>query len=439
MENRPVTRTELQPNLARARAVAQFQVGSSQAPSVGESGGEGRPGLATAGSVLGGDAEPDGPGCEGEREGALGTLTSYCPHSRKDAVFLARLERLGSSFELRSRLRPHAVCERIAICGCRVYTDPEIVTEEYEDGSRAARWTGIVLCNRAGCAACGATKARKFHDAVLRTLSMGGRWQHVTLTVPHHLGESWATVYERLMHGLRAISKGQAGKLMRELVTATIRATETTRSPRFGWHVHCHCLWRIDREQFLPTLRRNCLLTPAEVETLARDWALATGAEVDQGVTLGMALNAEHEGERRQGADYVSKIAAEMSGAGKSARSNNWTLGEVYHLAADGDAPAVQLVREYQEQTKGRRLYQLDRRAQRLHDAAPELPELRVTAKWVTPIDRLEFRALSRGERFRGEPLACYLPLEVAARCRGDPTDAVLDTIYDLAGGFEEA
>jgi hypothetical protein len=206
-------------------------------------------------------------------------------------------------------------------------------------------------------------------------------------------------------------------------VSATIRATETTWSMRAGWHVHLHLMWRLER----PMLQ-------AERWIVRSHWAESTGASLRHGCTFGLHFECSDDQRRRQAASYISKIADEMSGAHKSAHPEHWTLGELYQRAAE-DPDFVPLVQHYQQQTKGRRLYQLDRRAKLLHDAAPELPHLRVAHTWVTVVDRMEFRALSRLERFGGDALACYLPLEVAIRARGDPRSWVEDTIYSLISG----
>lgn len=368
-----------------------------------------------------------GPPVELDREdGTLGRITGYCPDRINPAPSCGpvadteRLNRLSSSYELRARLRSHAADARIAKCGSVVYTDPTLITDEMEDGSREARWSGIVLCNRAGCPVCGAAKAKRFRESVLRTLSSGGLWQHVILTVPHTPGEEWSEVYERLLNGVRASTKGLTGRVVMEEVDASIRATESTWSTRSGWHVHLHVLWKLRRP-----------LLDEERAIMARQWSETTGAHPVHGCMFGLAFNCVLEQKRRQAASYISKIASEMSGCGKSAHPEHWTLGELYHRACE-DETFVPLVQEYQMATKGRRLYQLDRRAQALHDTAPELPERVVVRSWITVVDRVEFRGLSQRERFGGDVLATYLPLEVAIRARGDPRDQIEDTIYGL-------
>lgn len=457
-QNRPQTRSERAPEVARSVGIPNLShlVGTAQEPSVGESGGEGRPGR-----VLGGECValtlPDSTESIASRPGndaGLGSLTGYCPAAQNSGTLAEQpagsssswgtsaglppergtpqgpaLDGLLSSFELRSKLRRHATSPRIAICGARVFGDPSIVTEETEDGDRHVRWTGIVLCNRAGCPVCGAAKARKFHRQVLRTLQAGGHWQHVVFTVSHH-HESWERVYWRVMDGLRAMSKGIVGRLVRQQVRATIRATESTWARRHGWHVHLHVLWKLSRP-----------LLEEEKRLVRQKWHESTGASFEHGAAFGACFHCLQDADRRQAAKYLAKLALELAGAAKSAKPGHFNLGELYHEAANGamlpgGMVAVGLVREYQRQTKGKRLYQLDRRAKLLHDAAPPIPEQKVVRTWITPIDRIEFSALSRGERRCGEALACYLPLEVAARARGDPTDAVLDVLYDLLQGF---
>lgn len=349
-------------------------------------------------------------------DAALGSLTGKCLDSVETAVDADDgLIRLSGSYELRAKLRPIAVSDRIKKCGRVVHTDPCIVTTEYKTGEREARWVGICLCNRAGCPVCGAVRARKFHHDVLRVLSMGGLWHHVILTVPHTPDETWSRVYERLLDGLRACSKGAVGAIVMPGVEASIRATETTWSVRSGWHVHLHVLWRVKRA-----------LLPEEQAILAREWSASTGAHEVHGCRFGMAFDARKEGDRRMAAAYLTKIACEISGSGKQSHPEHWTLGELYQRATEGEY--VALVQQYQEQTKGRRIYQLDRRAARLRDAAPELPEREVVAEWVTQVDRKEFRLLAKSER--KDPMAIYLPLEVAAKSRGDPSDAIDEHVW---------
>lgn len=361
----------------------------------------------------------------GAESGALGSLTGYCPHRRISAD--SRDVGLASEFEVRALLRQYATDSRIAVCGARVYGDPVLVTTEYEGGERRAHWTGVILCNRAGCPVCAGIRARRFGERVRRTLGAGGRWLHVTFTVPHRRCDDWSRVYERLLTGVRELTHGQCGRVvMRDLVLATIRATETTWSQRSGWHVHFHCLWHVRRS-----------LLPAERALVSEHWARTTDADLQHGVHFGAEFNCDVDGDRQRAAQYVSKLAAELSGACKVAQSEHWSLGEMFARAAEGDSMFVSLIREYQQATKGRRIYQLDRRAVRLHDAAPELPGPAVVAVWRTCLHREEFGGLARIERRARDRLSVYLPLEVAQRCRGDPSEDVWDTVNSLLQGLD--
>jgi hypothetical protein len=358
---------------------------------------------------------------------ALGSLTGYYPDSEKTAEYEAEQRaRLLESYELRTKLRTHAADERIAVCGTRVFGDPAVVCQELGSGERRAHWSGVILCNRAGCSVCGAVRARKFGDRVRRTLAAGGTWQHVIATVPHRRGDSWASVYERLLIGLQDLSRGKAGKVHNGLLEASIRATETTWSARNGWHVHFHLLFKIRREYL-----------EAEKMLIREQWSQFTNAALEHGLRFGACFDCDQPEQAGAAASYVSKLAAELSGHGKRAHAEHWTMGEVFRRAAHGEPLFVGLLREYQTATKGRRIYQLDRRAKLLHDQAPELPELVVVQEWRTTVERAEFSGLSRAERFGREPLAVYLPLEVAIAARGDPAEHVCGAIDDLLRAFD--
>lgn len=416
--------------------------GCSVNASVGEPG-VGPPGLASVASLRGGgsvarpcsaDERPCGIvqprgncGCQSPEAGGVSReLTGYCPDAGKQPQASPdALAHLASEYEIRARLRPAVADQRVAKCGCVVFGDPAIVTTEYGDGSRKARWSGVILCNRAGCPVCGAIRARRFGEKVRRTLGSGGIWQHVILTVPHSPRDSWSAVYDRALEGVRELTKGQSGKTLRGLLEATIRATETTWSARSGWHVHFHCLWRLRRP-----------LMAAEFEVIEQQWCDRTGAAKGYGMRLGARFNCDDDGQRHMAAGYISKLSAEISGAAKSAHPEHWSMGEIFsraaHAADEDDRMFIDLVDEYQASTKGRRIYQLDRRAMRLHDAAPELPERTIVNEWRTSVSRGDFSGLSIVERRKRVWDAIYLPLEVASTARGDPALHIAEVIDDL-------
>lgn len=359
--------------------------------------------------------------------GALGSSPATAhPASKEPDSQPDRLAALQDSYALRTQLRRHAADKRIAVCGTRVFGDPVVVTQELGSGERRAHWKGVILCNRVGCSVCGAVRARRFGERVQRMLQAGGDWQHVIFTVPHSRRDAWGDVFERLLQGLRDLSKGTSGYVLKTVVKATARATEDTWGMRAGWHVHFHVLWQLGRP-----------LLEAERQLLGERWAQVTGAHAEYGMRFGACFNCDQADQRAKAARYVSKLAAELSGTAKQAHPEHFSLGDIMRRAAAGDPRFVALLREYQTAAKGRRLYQLDRRARQLHDAAPELPELTVLREWHTSVDRAEFSGLSRAERYGGEPLAVFLPLEVATRTRGDPSDDVADVVGALLQAFD--
>ena len=390
----------------------------------------------------------------------LGSYTGYCPQTEKTALvaivpndrpwervnaFCARLEK---GHELRAQLRKHAINPRIAICGTRVFGDPTIVTRDMSTGDRRAHYTGVILCNRTGCPVCCEVKARRFEEQVLRMLGAGattkfktievdgekdsivclnGQWQHVICTVAHTAGDSWASIYDRLLDGLRELSKGVAGKVMFHLVNATARGTETTYSFDNGWHPHFHILWHVSRP-----------LLEAEKALIKDYWARRTGAHPEHGLKFGRLFDCTASvDDPREAARYVAKLGHEISGGYKHPLPGHFLLAEVFDRAAQGDRHFIGLVQEYQQATHGRRLWQLDRRATRLRDHSPELPELIISAEYVTTIDRLEFSGLSRIERSGLDRLAVYWPLEAAIMTRGDPAAAIGETVTALLQQFD--
>jgi hypothetical protein len=127
-----------------------------------------------------------------------------------------------------------------------------------------------------------------------------------------------------------------------------------------------------------------------------------------------------------------------LSGVAKHAHCEHWSMGDIFYRAAHTKEPLyLALVNEYQGATKGRRIYQLDRRAMRMHDAAPELPERTVIQEWRTSVDRDEFGGLSRAERHQRIWDALYLPLEVAATTRGDPASLIAEQIDGLLQSYD--
>lgn len=367
------------------------------------------------------------------QEGALVSLTGYCPTSRNHAESDSERqteyevqERLLWEYETRALLRPHAADQRIGGCGARVYTDPFIVTREFASGARRAHWSGIVLCNRMGCPVCGRLRAQRFGQQVQRTLGAGGLWQHVVMTVSHTIDDSWESIYERLLEGVRSLTRGTCGRAIMPIVEATIRATEATWSFFRGWHVHFHVLWRLRRE-----------LQPGEKELVNKQWAAETGADLEQGIYWGGLFDCSKSSESEQAAKYVSKMSLELAGYAKKASPTHWHIYEIYDKAAKGDIRFIDLVQQYQRATKGKRLYQFDRRAARIRDAAPQLPELVVTAEWRTPVYREEFAGLSRIERYGRDRLATYLPLEIAMTARGDPAGDVDEQINLLLQSYD--
>lgn len=418
------------------------------------------------------------------RDGALGSLTGYSRNSQKQGTpapepqadndrprdadrFLIAAEReitprdenrqlsLAKRYELRTKTRDKSLVARIRKCGTRIYDDPTICTRELGNGDRTAHWCGVIQCQRAGCPWCGGKKADKFGKQALRVLNQagtveGGRQivQHVISTVPHLLSDPLEVVYDRLLDGVAALSKHR----LMQRVTFTMRAAEFTWGPEYGWHAHAHSVWGLDPEWWRKYAMRLELAYPgamsrfergpkrppllkAEKQLLSKVWAENTGADLEHGLKFGAAFDCRFEWGRERAARYISKLGHELRGTGK--KTKNFSLAEIFERAAKGDPLFVRLMREYQQATTGRRLYQIDKRAKKLHDASEPLPEEIILKEWVTVVDRAEFSGLSRIERFGRDRLAVYWPIDAAATARGDPAVDIQQTIDSLLRAFD--
>lgn len=279
---------------------------------------------------------------------------AHGPSAAADAAAGARARR-ARAYELRAALRPLAVSRRVALCARHTWTDPTLTVHERADGSRTASWHGVISCERAhSCPVCAQKRAaRRAADVVGLVAGLGGRWQMVTLTVPHHAGEPLALVLDRLHRAWRGVRTHRATRGAWEArVTASVRAVEVTHGPN-GWHPHIHVLWRSEE------------WTGGEREALEAAWCAATGAVPGVGVVWSRPLEPGADGAAVAG--YVSKAGLEVAGVAKDctpegapAPRSVWTLAA---RAAAGDAPSVERWREYQRAMARRRVFELDDRS----------------------------------------------------------------------------
>lgn len=330
---------------------------------------------------------------------------------------------LSYAYELRSLLRPLQESFRVRFCGCgTVSGDPELVVREFgKAGERRAHWKGIMLCQRQyACPVCATRRqAERLSevDAMMRA-DRNARYQMVTLTLRHHLGQSLASLLVLLFAAWRRV---RATRRVREIfsrrVNATARSLEVTFGFRNGWHPHIHLLLQTSE------------WTAEEQATLAEEWERALPGMTERGVAVvwSTPMTASHAGRAR----YIAKLAGELAGIAKQPKRGNVGVWELARAALH-DAGARALWREYVTAMRGRRVLELDERAKALAKVGAETST--PTSEWIIPLVHEEYRALAALEkRF---PRVLWQVLEAARTAGADPPGvarALIDKLLPLA------
>lgn len=310
-------------------------------------------------------------------------------------------------YRLRASLRRYAVSRRVVDCGRRAIADaPAVVLQSFDDGTHAAHWSGVLRCGRQhSCPVCALAKTadRAAELDAMMAADPLGRWQVVTLTMRHELGEPLHLLCDELLAAFRRVrSRRDVRAIFDAHVTASVRGLESPFGWS-GWHPHLHFLWRTSE------------WTEEEQRTLLRAWREEIGparcaseeelARLPERKGLIGSDPAMHwmqpigcwQSER---AKYLCKFGAELAGVGKIPKPGHLSPWQIAERAAH---PAMgALWHEYQEAMYGRRILEMDERARALADAAPAACA-NLTHKWVI--------------RFYGEQfwqVACFEPVEPA-------------------------
>jgi hypothetical protein len=238
---------------------------------------------------------------------------------------------------------------------------------------------------------------------VLHALEMSlGRWQMLNLTVRHRRAMPLRGLLSGMMRAWRRARQGGATQaIWTERVTASVRATEVTYGEN-GFHPHLHVLLRTSE------------WTAEETDALRERWQQAVLRELgpecvpsdDRAVVWSTPIDLCRESiadaEKRAG--YLFKLGLEIAGAGKVGRGRSLSAWQLLDRAVSGEAGAAALWREYAAATRGKRMIELDDRAQRFAKmpsrGALEEPLRESTAERMTiHVDGLELRALREYER----------------------------------------
>jgi hypothetical protein len=302
-------------------------------------------------------------------------------------------------------------------------------------GAWETRWIGVLTCGHIWtCPVCAAKLRAERLARVYRAAEVGASvWQMVTLTVRHQADMPLRSLLRGLMAAWRRCKQGGATqRIWTANVKASIRAVEVTRSQN-GWHPHLHVLLHTDG------------FSEEDRATLLERWLLCVERE------LGTACvpNAEHairwstpidmcSASRDARIAYPLKLGLEIAGP-KQGRRGSMTPWQLAELAAEGDAQARGWWLEFCRATKGRRMIELDDRAQRLaktpRDLADEPGFEAERTRVVVPVDSLELRAVREYEQRFDHGILSAIVQDVAKSERPAATvRAWLDLVTQVLG-----
>jgi len=305
---------------------------------------------------------------------ALEDLRDSYPASDGDGAQPQPKFRWPASWNLRGRIRPAQVADRVRRCGMPAGEDPSIVVTSDGRGS----WQGVWRCESAWtCPACTTARRSRAATEIARGIAEigeqeGEAWaQMVTLTIRHQRDVELAHALEALgVAWYETRHDGTWCRWWRERVVASARAVEVTRGAH-GWHPHIHLLLVLRGE---PLDREHAMGAPGrwvgwERDMLAERWMRAaargpcghdwTPTWLD-GVHVSAPSHVSRETCWTIAARYVTKAGLEVSGQGKARSPTSvWRIAE--RAAAGSDADRARW-RELSTATRGKHAIHVDPR-----------------------------------------------------------------------------
>lgn len=294
-----------------------------------------------------------------EAKGSLGTTRRYASTASSTAssglepggsVRFAANERTYAMQHMAAELLPD---QGVALCGRCCVSEADGV-QLVRDTTGRAYARGLIRCKSVwACPVCAAKIAEQRRQELITVLSNwradGGHVSMLTLTLPHHMGQSLEIVLQTLHRALKLFTSGRNS--IKTVVNSgnkgyfgMIRALEVTHGLN-GWHPHEHILILTDKpldddDKLRLQTRWAACLESAGFATPRPDVA----AQLQDGSAA---------------ADYVSKtgwgMAEELSRAHmKKARGGRTPL-QLLEAASLGDEWAASLFVEYAHVFKGRK------------------------------------------------------------------------------------
>jgi replication protein len=256
----------------------------------------------------------------------------------------------------------------------------------------------------------------------------------VTLTLRHFDGMPLKTLLRALMSAWRRVKQGgSVQRIWKKNVKASIRAVEVTYGEN-GWHPHLHVLLHTDgfSEDERKTLLERWKLTIER--TLGKAFVPDDEHAIDWSTPIDMCRASS---EARMA--YPLKLGLEVAGP-KQAKKGSLTPWALAEAAAKGDPRARALWLEFCRATKGRRMIELDDRAQRLaktprdladEDGLREVEQERVTVH----VDTIELRAIREYEQRFDPGILGVMIQDVSRSVRPEVTvRAWLDLVLHVLG-----
>ncbi|MGI8761756.1 MAG: protein rep [Jatrophihabitantaceae bacterium] len=290
------------------------------------------------------------------------------------AIYPAAAGDEGRSARRRSRFRARAVLwdvstlQRVRDCG-RVAVLPggsvALVVSEGEPRQRVAGWRGVASCGSVwACPRCSAVigqhRANELREALDTWRARGGTAALLTLTIRHHNGQRLADLWSAVSESFSALVSGRPWKTFKNAtnLAGVVRVAEVTHGAA-GFHMHLHVLLFLDArhdpfEAHYSVLSARGPVLAAWQRIVARRGYSAVEDALDlRPVNLTHGENALGNYFQKNSWDAADEVAR---GASKTARRANRTpMAILRDFAETGDVADLDLWREWERASKGRR------------------------------------------------------------------------------------
>jgi hypothetical protein len=326
--------------------------------------------------------------------GSLGIIhTEFSSHEEKTSDRWIR-------YYLQSAARELLPDHRVRICMRHRLPFRDTVDVCFNPDRKRAHYSGVMRCDDGWvCPICAGIKSEKRRVGLQKALN-DSRYTYlrfmITYTLRHNLDQTLEHNINTLTDAYTRFKSGRAWQDIKKRFAwvGSIRGTEITWGPLYGWHPHYHelafleisQLKNIDAEYFIENTPDLEFIEGVLDETLQERWLAALGSAGGNGVKkIALDVTATNE----YIAEYVSKMghmpelgkgwnqSHEITrGGDKIAKGQNRTAFALLVAYTEGDKQAGRLFQEYAETMKGRSTFQWSRGIKNLLNIEGELGDL---------------------------------------------------------------